>query len=177
MDMKKTVIFLGVLSAFFSGTAIASRDMKQSGDVIPLRVLFEIPSLYEGKEVTVKGEVIGDIMKDGESFWINVEDDGFFIGIVIDSFQKEKIRYLGRYRIQGDIIKVSGTYHLHCPLHSGERDIHAEQLEIIENGYEIPEVIQSKKIIGSIVLGIITIFILLYSHQRNIRKDTVGQQK
>ncbi|MCM8762085.1 MAG: hypothetical protein NC905_03200 [Candidatus Omnitrophica bacterium] len=175
--MKKTGIFLGVLTVLFSSTAIASKDVKQLGSTIPLRVLFETPSLYDGKEVIVKGEVVGDIMRDGKSFWINIEDEGFFIGIVINAFQKEKIKYTGRYKIKGDVVKISGVYHLHCPLHSGERDIHAEQFEIIESGYKIPEVIESKRVIGSILLVIITIFLLIYSNRKSIHKYTDGQQK
>lgn len=175
--MKRTGIFLIVIWVIFSGITHSSQNTKKTEDIIPVKVLFENPSMYDEKEVTIKGEVIGDIMREGEDFWINIKDENMFIGVIINLSQKEKIRYTGRYKIKGDIVKISGIYHLHCPVHSGERDIHTEQLEIIDRGYEVPEVIQSNRIIVSIIFGVITILILLYSHQKNIHKDTFGQQK
>ncbi|MCX8082612.1 MAG: DNA-binding protein [bacterium] len=175
--MKRINFFLIVISVIFLEIVIASSDVKKSEKIVPVRALFENPSFYDGKVVTVKGEVIGDIMKEGEAFWINIKDGDFFIGIIIDASNKEKIKYTGRYRIVGDTIEISGTYHLHCPVHYGERDIHTEQFEIVESGYVIPEMIQNDRIIGCILLGIVTIFILLYSQRESIRKDNVGQQK
>ncbi|MCM8830237.1 MAG: hypothetical protein NC824_04485 [Candidatus Omnitrophica bacterium] len=174
--MKRTQIFLAVMWSVFSGVAITSQNIKNTAYITPIRALFETPSLYDGKEVIIKGEVIGDIIRDGTDYWINIKDENGFIGVIINSSQKEKIRYTGRYKMKGDIVKVSGVYHLHCPLHLGERDIHAEKFEIIENGYEVQEVMRTDKLIGSVVLGMITIFILLYSHKKSIHRDIYGQQ-
>lgn len=174
--MKRTGLIL-IIAALFSGIAGAAKNIESLKDITPVRALFEEPSLYDGQRLTVQGEVIGDIMRDGETFWINIKDGDFFIGVVIDGFQKDMIRYLGRYGIRGDIVKVSGTYHLHCPLHYGERDIHAEQLEIVENGYKMQETVQRDRVILVLLLGIFTIFILPYTYRKHIQKDTDGLRK
>jgi len=173
--MKK-IGFILIIATLFSGTVGASKNREQL-KITPVSTLFEEPSLYDGQRLTVQGEVIGDIMKDRETFWINIKDGDFFIGVVINNFQREEIRYLGRYGVRGDIVKVSGIYHLHCPLHYGERDIHAEQLEIVESGYKMQETIQRDRIIIGLLLGIYTIIILPYSHRKSIQKGTDGQQK
>ncbi|MDD3726236.1 MAG: hypothetical protein PHI44_03480 [Candidatus Ratteibacteria bacterium] len=172
--MKKTFILL-IITLLVAGISY-SKDIKNSEEVIPIKNLFEQVSLYDGKEVVVQGEVIGDIMRDGEHFWVNIKDGDAFMGIVIDALQKDKIGCLGRYGIIGDTIKVRGTYHLHCPVHYGERDIHAEKLEVLESGYTVPKPLRIDRIVVSIILGVITIFILLYAQKQSIHRDTDGQQ-
>jgi len=174
--MKKTGIFIVAIILLY-GIVFADTEINSPDKIIPVRVLFEDGYRYDGQKVTVAGEVIGDIMGNGEQYWINIKDEDFFIGIVINASQKEIIRYAGRYGTKGDIVKVSGIYRLNCTAHFGERDIHSEQIEIIEGGYEIPEDIQNKKVIISILLGVITLFLLLNSQRKNPRRDICGQPK
>lgn len=142
---------------------------------ISIGELFEQPTLYDGKEVVIKGEVIGDIMRDGKSYWINIKENDSCIGIVTDEIQKEQIRYSGKYNVRGDIVKVTGIYHMRCPKHYGERDIHTLKLEVLEYGYVISDRIEIDRVITIIAMGIITIFILLYTHTQHTRKDTDAQ--
>ncbi len=150
--------------------------MVYASQIVPLHKLFEESQRYEEHKVTVEGEVIGDVMRAGESFWINIKDGDFFLGVVIDSVQKEQIRNLGRYGVSGDIVRISGIYRLHCAQHHGERDIHAEILEIVEEGRAFNESVDTNKILLSVVFGLATILTVFYSHRMRSRKDTGGQQ-
>lgn len=144
--------------------------------IISVRELIEEKSGQEGHEVTVKGEAIGDIMGDEETFWVNIKDGDFFIGIVLNRELKDKIKNLGRYRIKGDIIEVTGTYSIQCPQHYGDRDIHAETLEVIEEGMRLGETVETDKIILCFILSFATIIFISYFHRRIPRKDNVGRQ-
>ncbi|MBN1445614.1 MAG: hypothetical protein JW957_05860 [Candidatus Omnitrophica bacterium] len=159
----QVLLFLSILSC----RAYAS-------EIVPMHKLFEEADRYEGQKVEVKGEAVGDIMGDGETYWVNVKDGDFFIGIVLDSRQKGLVKNLGRYRVKGDIVRVSGIYNVHCPLHYGERDIHAETIEIVEEGRRIEEKLETDKIILSVLLGLITIIFIYHSHRMKHRKGTGG---
>ena len=139
-------------------TSFASYD-------ISLNQLFDNPTMYNGQKVVVTGEVVGDIMSEGEGFWINIKDSNSFIGVFIQDVDRAKITKLGRYRIIGDIVRITGIYNEHCTQHFGENDINAENLEIIQPGEATEETIDFEKIVISFVLGIITILFLIHSHR------------
>ena len=92
--MKKTGIFIVAIILLY-GIVFADTEINSPDKTLPVRVLFEDGYRYDGQKVTVAGEVIGDIMGNGEQYWINIKDEDFFIGIVINASQKEIIRYVG----------------------------------------------------------------------------------
>jgi len=147
-----------------------------ASDRVPVRELFERADRYAGKKVTVTGEAIGDVMRDGELFWLNIKDGDFFIGAVIDRSQKEKIKNTGRYGVQGDIVNISGIYNLHCKQHWGERDIHADTLEIAQEGRVLEESIELTEVILSIILALAAIVFVFHYHRKNVRRDNGGLQ-
>ncbi len=155
---------------------LALANVLSASDAVSIRDLFDKSEKYDGQRVVITGEVVGDIMRDGETFWVNVENNGFFIGVVLNAELKNKIRYTGMYKIKGDIVKISGIYNLHCKQHMGERDIHAEQIEVLTSGEKQGESIETDKVVMSIILGLVTIIFVIYAHRRNIRRDNGGQQ-
>lgn len=176
--MKKTSLnfIFYVLPFLFiiSGGAVKPEEMLPEPDAVFLHQLYEEPSKYDGQKVFVTGEVIGDIMSGGEEFWINIKDGDFFMGVVIGRAEKGKIKHLGRYGVTGDTVKIEGTYNIHCREHFGERDIHAESLEIIMEGMVLEEDLDIKKVVLSFILGISTILFLLYVHRRKAALQDSG---
>ena len=148
-----------------------------ASDRVPVRDLFEKDEVYEGQKVTITGEVIGDIMRDGRTTWVNINDGDFLIGVAIfDESLLAKIKKTGRYRVQGDMVRISGVYHIHCGEHLGERDIHVETLDILSEGYELEDSLNIYEVVISLILAIATLFFVLLSPRRNVQKDTGGQQ-
>jgi hypothetical protein len=109
---------------------------------------------YDGKEVTISGEVIGDVMLRDDHGWVTVNDDAFsqesiheggdFAGYTNWSMsvwapraELEDIRILGGYKKKGDWVRVTGVFHRACEEHGGDTDIHAYKIEIIEPGHPI----------------------------------------
>ncbi len=148
-----------------------------ASNIVSIRTLYEEADMYDGRSVVVIGEAIGDIMRDGSTFWVNVKDGDFFIGVVLNAELKDKIRHTGRYKVQGSIIKVSGIYNLHCRRHLGERDIHADKIEVLREGGNIEKEIEMSKVFMSIILALATIIFVFYPPRRNTRRDNGGQQR
>uniref|UniRef100_A0A7C5Z115 DNA-binding protein n=1 Tax=Caldicellulosiruptor owensensis TaxID=55205 RepID=A0A7C5Z115_9FIRM len=107
---------------------------------------------YDGKTVEFQGEAIGEVMKRGKYAWVNIHDGQNAIGVFMKYEDAKKIKYLGRYRVKGDTILVKGTFFRSCKVHSGETDIHALDVQILERGYKLQEKIDMKKALFAIML-------------------------
>jgi len=119
------ILFLFILPV----TARAESRVVTSTDLI------ENAASLDGDTVTYSGEVIGDILSRGDYAWINVSDGTNSIGIYIPDSEAKKIEYVGRYRVTGDTVSITGTFHRACAEHGGDLDIHATAVEIIEKGH------------------------------------------
>jgi len=134
--------------------------------------LFEKSKLLNNKKVIVVGECIGDIIKYKDDIWVNVKtQDGYFIGVVLNKKEAEKIKYLGKYRVRGDIIKIEGIFHANCPVHFGEMDIHSNEIKVLQRGEICEEKIQRKKVFLSLILSFTILFFICYFH-RVARQDS-----
>jgi hypothetical protein len=102
----------------------------------PITDLLLHPENFDNQVITVRGEVLG-ILKRGGKVWVNIENGGA-IGVWCEAWMVENIKATADYHHRGDIIQVTGVFHRACLEHGGDPDIHAENLEVVEVGYEIP---------------------------------------
>lgn len=96
---------------------------------------------YDGKEVVFQGEVIGDIMKRGKFYWVNISDGKNAIGVFLDAPMPIDIKFTGDYSHIGDTVEVKGIFHRACLKHGGDLDIHAGDMSKIKDGYMISHAI------------------------------------
>ena len=115
-------IFLLIFSCFAFAQSIKIIDLVEGGRG------------YDGKEISVEGEVIGHLMKRGDFVWFNIDDQTASIGIWADFDLAAKIKYLGRHAVRGDRVRIDGKFHSHCPMHGGDTDIHAHRIVIVKRG-------------------------------------------
>lgn len=139
------VIFLGIL-------VLCNISQAQT---VP--ALIGNPEFFDGCSVIVKGELIGDIIEGRNGFWINLLESEKAIGVWLPDVEREKIKFLGRYGIQGDIVEIEGTFHKNCIQHKGDMDIHAISIKIIQRGMIEEEQIPVEKIIFAFSLGIVSL--------------------
>jgi len=117
---------------------------------------------YDGEDVILEGEVIGDILAaDKENVWINVRDDASAIGVFCPKEFIDKIEHLGNYKTKGDIVSVRGVFHRACSAHGGDTDIHAEKLSIKEMGEKITHSLDPPKVRTSIILPIAALLLAI----------------
>ncbi|MEW6553529.1 MAG: hypothetical protein AB1384_04485 [Actinomycetota bacterium] len=136
---------IAVLLATWGGYAMAAEEVTTE------ELINDMPA-YDGKEVTITGEAIGDVMlRDGYG-WVTVNDDIYAtrsieeggelsgysnIGIAVWASRGdlEQIEVLGGYKNKGDRVSVTGVFNRACPEHGGDTDIHATSLQVLEQGY------------------------------------------
>ncbi|MCQ8898182.1 MAG: hypothetical protein NQU48_01905 [Hadesarchaea archaeon] len=95
------------------------------------------PGEWDGRTVTVAGEVVGRLDK-GSHVWLNLWENGWSLGVWCPKGLAEGIRVVGDYFHVGDRVEVTGVFHARCGEHGGEPDLHAENLLVISGGYEVP---------------------------------------
>ncbi|MDF2888192.1 MAG: hypothetical protein K0R23_2577 [Lacrimispora sp.] len=123
--------------------------------------LIEKAKEYDGEDVTIQGEVIGESMKRGNYSWININDGTNAIGIWLDSDIAEGILSYGHYKSKGDTVKITGIFNRACKEHGGEADLHSSSFEIVKNGYEVKEQISPVKIIIAVILTLFALVLML----------------
>jgi hypothetical protein len=130
----------------------------------PITDLLLHPENFDNKVVTVRGEVLG-VLRRGEKAWVNIEN-GEAIGVWCEVYMVENIKVTSDYHHRGDIVQVTGVFHRACPEHGGDPDIHAENLDIVEAGYEIPREVNWWLMALSILLLALSIYLFVQLRKR-----------
>ena len=104
------------------------------------------PARYDGQEVSIEAEAIGDRLHAKHGTWVNFLDTTAAIGCFFPTSLAKDIRLLGGYELKGDAFRVTGVFHAGCPKHGGELDIHADRLELLQKGRPTPHPISQAKV-------------------------------
>ncbi|MGB9641819.1 MAG: DNA-binding protein [Candidatus Ratteibacteria bacterium] len=157
-----TIVFVIVLimTAFCRGQSIPA--------------LVNNPDLFDGKIVSVDGELVGDIIEGKGGFWVNVLEADVAIGVWCPLAARGKIKFLGRYDVEGDIVRVEGVFHKRCVEHTGDMDIHAGSIEVLKQGRIKEEEIPIEKVIFAFSLGIVSLAAIGLLHILTRRESLHG---
>ncbi|MEM3401859.1 MAG: hypothetical protein QW179_04980 [Candidatus Hadarchaeales archaeon] len=133
-----------------------------------IRELVENSRSFDGKRVTISGEVIG-VFKKESAGWINIFENGWAIGVLVTKEQAENIAFVGDYRHHGDVVMVTGIFHMSCSEHGGSMDIHAENFTLLSAGWEIQRLPNPITVLLSSLLLAATVYLAYY--MRKVRKE------
>ena len=114
------IFILGLIPLCFAATE----------DITEINGLVENAFELDGKQVTVQGEAIGEVLERGEYSWININDTTNAIGIWAKQSDINQIQHYGDYKHKGDIVRITGEFHRACPEHGGDVDIHLSLIHI-----------------------------------------------
>ena len=150
--MKRIIIFITVLILALCSTSFA-KDLS-------IIDLIDEYKMFNGSEVVIQGEVIGNLMERKDGAWFNIMDNSGNIGVWVSKEVAIPIKFLGRHSTVGDIVKVSGVFYADCPMHAGETDIHANEISVIRPGYKRILTYDENKI--NIIESLVGLLICLY---------------
>lgn len=130
------VLLLGV---FFPIPALGAAGRAAETPPRPrsLADLVEGAAAYDGKRVTVEGEVVGDVMIRGSLAWINIGDGSTTIGVWGRTDLMHQVRLTGNYKTRGDLVKVTGVFRRADPNQGGELDIEATTISVAACGKKV----------------------------------------
>lgn len=163
----KRTIAIGLIFAFVLAPA-----RTVLADPVSLAELVNDKGAWDGKEVTVSGESIGDRMERGAYAWVNILDQGVAVGVWGQKELMQRITTLGDYGDVGDWVQVKGEFHLSCPEHGGDTDIHAVELQVLKPGYKVEHPIQVERVVIAMLLLALatTLGIIVFGRTQRERK-------
>lgn len=147
------VLCIALVGALATGTTVAVPALAEtSGAQVPAQ---EVPALntasdyslvdikallsagerQDGRDVEIYGTPTGNpIVADVDHTWINVKERQAMIGVYASNDLADEIAHYADYGNLGDVVCIQGTYHLACPEHNGELDVHAKSLQVTSVG-------------------------------------------
>lgn len=122
--------------------------------------LLDCPQTWDGREVRLIGEVVGDMLRRGDVAWLQVNDDAYAVdlgplpthrdyrgiggglGVLAPFAEARTLSWIGGPRTRGDVVEVSGTFHRVDPATREVAVIRATRLEVRSAGgpVELPPV-------------------------------------
>ena len=157
--MKKNISYKLWVVSFFIFLFFAQHYCY--AEIVSSTELIENADIYDGKEIVYEGEAIGEIRQREDGAWVNVYDGQTCIGVWMTKEIATIIKYLGSYKIQGDVIQIEGVFNKACPEHGGDLDIHATSLRKIKPGWVKQEKLIPAKRNLLIILSVILCLILI----------------
>ena len=162
MYKKITKILLAVTICIFF-----SLPTKVNANIYSLNDLIENGKEFDKKEVTVKGEAIGEALERKDYTWININDTTNAMGIYMTKEDANKVKTYGGYSKIGDTIQVSGQFNRACKEHGGDMDIHAKKVELVKKGEILKQTFPKTKVyIAAVSLIIVAILYKIYKKEK-----------
>lgn len=139
----------------------------EEGVVIATRigVLVSTNRALNNSDVSFSGEAVGDILNAGEgSKWVNLRgSSNSVISVYLSDEQAGVVRYVGDYHTTGSTLRVTGTYHIACPEHQGELDVHATSIEVVDGGGPVIHTVNAGRLgLAFVLCGIAAIVLAAY---------------
>ncbi|ARC84162.1 hypothetical protein U732_687 [Clostridium argentinense CDC 2741] len=121
---------------------------------------------FDKKIIKIKGEAIGEIIKNGKDCQINISDGKNIIEIYGKRKKAFIIETLGRYDKVGDKVEIIGNFNRICEEHNGDMDIHYNSISVIEKGRDAQHEVKKYKVYSSLTLFILTAAISFVTYRK-----------
>ncbi len=126
------------------------------------------PVRWEGLEVKVRGEIVGDILKgEGGSFWINVSDGESAIGVFLPQKLAKNLEMErwkgGNYLVKGTELMIKGVFNSACAEHGGDLDLHAMEVRLIRESRSIHHPLSFLKVKLALFLFFVALAFFLFT--------------
>lgn len=149
-DGGGSALDIGALSDRYESLKDLSTSLtNEEGVVIATRigVLTSANRALNNSDVSFSGEVVGDIMNAGEGYkWLNLRgSSNAVLSVYATDDQVSLIQYMGDYHDTGTTLRIAGTYHIACPEHEGELDVHATSAEVVDSGGPVTRMVSPAK--------------------------------
>lgn len=156
-------------------STILSLILTLQTSIVPIHDLVVKSHEYDHKNITIKAEVILEVLERDDYAWINVNDGTNAIGVYVPIEMVKDLDVFGDYNHIGDKVLIEGVFTRNCEEHGGEIDIHATKLTIVEEGYEVKHEVSSLKfilaLIGITLSGIVLFMLRKVRRTRKIDEN------
>ena len=153
---------LSIPTSAYAANEESGEDSRGSGfyQQATIAALLDEDRELDGKNVQFEGEAIGDILsnaRDADMRWVTFKPKNALtnetVAVWMSREDSEKISHLGKYNVEGTVLRVEGVFNTICSEHEGQTDVHAHTVAIVSEG----AVFQEEFEIALFVPGIISV--------------------
>lgn len=162
--MQKILYF--IISTIILITLIPT-NIVYADNLFPFTDFVERGNELDKKNFSIEGEAIGEYLERNDYGWINISDSTMAIGVWTDSSEGLKVDTYGDYKHTGDLIKCTGTFNKVCTEHGGDMDFHATSIQVIKEGFIRKHIINSDRLILSLILLPISLLLIYLVFRKN----------
>jgi hypothetical protein len=128
-------------------------------------------STYDGTQVVVEGEAVGDIMNaTADTCWVTLTDSGSSISVEMSRANAATIAHMGDYATTGSRLRVVGTFYLADPNNDGLTDVQASYVDVIDAGGPKANPVDSNMLVAGavfVVVGLLLMLLFRFLHERS----------
>lgn len=140
--------------------------------IVSINDLIKNSHEFDNQAITIKAEVILEVLERDDFAWINVNDGTNAIGVYLPIEMTKELDVFGDYNHKGDVVLIEGVFTRNCDEHGGEIDIHATKITVVEEGYVVKHDLSTWKfIVAFISFSLSIIALLVYRSTRKIKKE------
>lgn len=161
--MRRLLVLVLAVSAF------SATQPARAGEAVSVGELLENSASYEGREIILTGELVGDYgaRPDG-TVWTQLNDDSYATSPVLEGGllaganvgvgirgTADQFRGLdppGRYTVRGPLVRAVGTWRYHDENRSGESYLDVLSLEVVEPGRRMTEPVDAWVLAVGVIL-------------------------
>ncbi len=161
-SMRK-VVLLALCLAVLAGGSAGAAEIKNSVGLVDSTILIEKSRLFDGRMVTYRGEVIGDLMVRDEGVWLNINDDAYSRqgeqfklagynqgqGVLAPPGTEDVVKRAGRYDWRGDYGEVRGIFRRSSDMHGGEMLIEASSGKFVKPGFRLAHPVSRRRLMAA----------------------------
>jgi len=150
--IRSVVVMVAVLAAL----AVPGRAFGADATTTPVADLLEAADDFDGATITVEGELVGDYgFRDNGTMWTQLNDDSYARKAIVDGGARtganigigvrmpaelgEGLDPVGGYRLEGPLVRLTGTWRYHDPDRAGESYLDVVSMVVVEPGRRIQE--------------------------------------
>lgn len=140
--------------------------------------LYDCPHTYDGHTVTFEGEVVGAVLRRADGAWVQLNDDAYAgdlgplpshrafrggnsgVGVHIAPEVARELTWVGSHRSRGDVLTVTGVFHLSDPTSGESAVIRAAHGEVTRSGGSLEHPPLRDRQVAGVVLGLVAIAVL-----------------
>lgn len=162
---RRAVAVLALCWALVAPAVAPALEASTSGELV------NGPKRFDGTRVAFEGEAIGEAMRRGESAWLHLNDDAYMrenveegaslggfnsgMAVWVPAGLASRVEVFGDHKHQGDVVRVEGVFNAACAEHGGDMDIHADTLEVIAGGRDVPDPVRPwKGVMAAVLAGV-----------------------
>lgn len=152
--MIRGIVMIGIILPVLASSSAPALAAEEG--LLSVSELLVSPAEFQGTEITVEGELVGDygFRRDGY-MWTQLNDDPYArhaivdggaqaggnigIGVRMPAALGENLDPAGGYRLEGPVVRLTGLWRFHDPDRGGESYLDVTRVDVVEEGRRLEE--------------------------------------